>query len=116
MISPASHAYQGLRHLQPIFPHQHYRQQQHLPLSNRWQRRARTNFTGFQLHILEQAFAGGHYPDCAKVTELSHQLRISETRVQVSRWLVKILAKESDRRTGLRSYKVHITTVMCTLY
>jgi len=81
---------------QPMFPspaaplcHHHQQQQQlqqqQLLAEYHSQRRARTNFTGFQLDTLERTFASGHYPDCAKVAELSYQLSISESRIQVTR-------------------------------
>ena len=90
--------YECLKHYHPIYPqhyylqehHHHHRQQQQQQqqqqqLPDELRRRSRNNFSGFQLDMLERAFASGHYPDSAKVTELSYLLCISESRVQVSR-------------------------------
>jgi len=58
-------------------------QQQQQPGSGP-RRRSRTNFSGFQLDALERVFSRRHYPDTSEVAELSYQLAISESRVQVS--------------------------------
>lgn len=55
-----------------------------------FRRRSRTNFTGFQLDALERAFSRRHYPDSGEVAELSYQLSISESRVQVTHELTGI--------------------------
>jgi len=46
-------------------------------------RRTRTNFTGWQMHQLERAFSGGHYPDVVVRESLAAQLQLSEARIQV---------------------------------
>jgi len=87
MSSVTSPVYEGLKHHHAIHPHRHsaHQQLQQLQLPPHHSgRRARTNFTGFQLDTLERSFADGHYPDSAKVAELSFQLGISESRVQVT--------------------------------
>lgn len=48
------------------------------------QRRTRTNFSLEQQFELERLFDETHYPDAYMRENLSHRLRISENKVQVS--------------------------------
>jgi len=97
--------YEVMKHPQPIYSHHYYHHyQQQPPLPDALQRRARKNFTGFQLNTLERAFVGEHYPDCVKVAELSYQLGIPESRVQVS-WSLEVL--EECSKIVLFSCKIY---------
>ena len=57
---------------------QHQQQQQQHPF-----RRIRTNFSTWQLDVLERAFHAGHYPDSAISATLALQLQLPESRIQV---------------------------------
>ena len=78
----------------PYHRHHHEQQRQQQPPPPppdlEFRRRSRTNFTGFQLDALERAFSRRHYPDSGEVAELSYQLSISESRVQVTHELTGI--------------------------
>ena len=48
-------------------------------------RRSRTNFTRYQLRILENTFSKTHYPDIALRKELATSTSLPESRIQVYR-------------------------------
>ncbi|RWS05937.1 Homeobox domain and Homeodomain-like and Homeodomain: metazoa-containing protein [Dinothrombium tinctorium] len=54
-------------------------------------KRARTQFSTFQLSVLEDAFTRSHYLSAKEKKELSKELKLTETQVSVTLSLLEII-------------------------